>query len=106
MPTSALQRRRRIVDGGANTVIGRAAADIAVHRKIDVPVARLLDLPEQRHSAHDLAGLAIAALRDVARDPCFLHRIGFHAADAFDRRHLAVTNSPNTDRAGSYGLPL
>ncbi len=57
------------MDGGANAVIGAAAADVAVHRLIDVAVARLGDLRQQARRGHDLPGLAIAALRDVVLDP-------------------------------------
>ena len=42
------------------------AASMSASRRL--PVGR-----QQRGSAHHLAGLAIAALRHVFRDPCFLH---------------------------------
>ena len=46
-------------------------------RQIDVAVGRLLDFAEQRDRAHHLAGLAVAALRHVERDPGLLHRFRF-----------------------------
>src|SRR5262249_49795798 len=69
-PTSlALEQPCRIVNGGTDADIGRAAAEVAVHRQIDVAVRRLLVLLEQSDRAHDRSRLAIAALRNVARDP-------------------------------------
>ena len=41
---SALQRRGRVVDRGADAHIGGAAADVARHRAVDVGVGRLRDL--------------------------------------------------------------
>src|SRR5438552_18536925 len=61
------------MDRRAHAHIGRAAADIAVHRGIDVRVARLLVLAEQADRRHDLTGLAVAALDDIELLPCSLH---------------------------------
>src|SRR6266404_688588 len=61
--SSALQQLCRLVNGGADADIGRAPAEIAVHREIDVAVRWLFDLLEQSDRAHDLSRLAIAALR-------------------------------------------
>ena len=55
--------------------IGRAAADVAAHGVVDVGVGRLRVLLEQRRRRHDLAGLAIAALRHLQLDPGGLHRL-------------------------------
>src|SRR5687768_11595978 len=62
------------VDGGADARIGAAAAD-AGHRLVDVLVARMRVAPQQRHRSHDLAALAIAALRHLVIDPRLLHRV-------------------------------
>ena len=58
-------------------MIGRAAADVAVHRAVDVSIAR------RRHSrqaapwrSHDLPGLAVAALRHVEFAPGGAHCLG------------------------------
>jgi hypothetical protein len=66
------------VDGSADAHIGGAAAEVARHRVVDVGIGRLAVLAEQRDGAHDLAGLAVAALHDVELAPGFLH----HLADA------------------------
>ena len=70
------------VDRGANADIGGAAADIAVHGAVDIASVGVGLLPQQRDRAHDLAGLAIAALRHVERDPCLVHGVGLLAGQA------------------------
>src|SRR5256885_15592071 len=72
--SSRAERCGRILDRGADLVVRPAAADIAGHRLVDVLVARGLVRGEQRHRAHDLAALAVAALRHVVLDPRRLHR--------------------------------
>ena len=70
--------------GGADAMVSGAAADVAVHRKIDVAIRRVAHLREQRHRRDHLAGLAIATLRHVGGDPGRLHRVGNAAAHALD----------------------
>src|SRR5471032_1806305 len=60
------------VYGGADAVVGAAAADIAAHGVLDVGVAGIFIRVQQRGGAHQLARLAVAALRHVVRDPGFL----------------------------------
>src|SRR5471030_264139 len=62
-----------VVDGGADPLIGAAAADITAHGVVDVGVAGRLVRLEQRGGAHDLAALAVAALRHIDLDPRLLH---------------------------------
>src|SRR5262249_10818787 len=62
------------VDRLAHLVEGAAAADIG-DGVVDVLVGRLRLLLQQRRHGHDHAGLAIAALRHVARDPGLLHLV-------------------------------
>src|ERR1700730_7225955 len=71
--TSALPRCA--LDGGDDAVISPAAADIAVHMRDDVGARRLRILGEKLGRLHDLAGLAVAALRHLLGDPGFLQRM-------------------------------
>ena len=64
------------VDGAADAHIGAAAADIACHGRVDVGSVGLGRSLQERGRRHDLAGLAIAALRHVLGDPGLLHRVG------------------------------
>ena len=56
-------RLRGLLDRFANADIGAAAADVAGHRIVDVGVGRMRIACEQRRRRHDLARLAVAALR-------------------------------------------
>src|SRR5215204_6266397 len=69
-PAVGRRRCRRLVNGVADPQVRAASADIPVHRRVDVSVARIGVSREQRRSRHDLAGLAVAALRNVDRLPC------------------------------------
>ena len=53
------------MNGFADTHVGAAPADVAVHRLVDVGVGRLGNAREERRRRHHLAGLAVAALRDI-----------------------------------------
>src|SRR4051812_10639747 len=77
---------RGLLDRGADARIGAAAADVAGHGVIDIGVARLGRCGEQGARRHDLARLAVAALRHVEREPRLLDFLARRrAADGFDR---------------------
>src|ERR1700688_1716489 len=63
------------LDGAEDARIGAATADIAVHMANDVVAARILVGRKQRRGLHDLAGLAIAALRHLQVEPGLLQRM-------------------------------
>ena len=96
----------RHMHGGADALVGAAAADVG-HRLVDVRVGRLGIFFEQRRGRHDLARLAVAALRHVDRRPRLLHRmraVGRQALDGDDlvgRLHVA-----DTDRARALHLAV
>src|SRR5499426_2303029 len=76
---------RGLLDGGADTRIRAAAADVPGHGTVDVRIARLGSGSEQRACRHDLARLAIPALRHVEREPGRLDVLaGGGGADGFD----------------------
>src|SRR5690606_17934994 len=81
---SALQSLCRFVDGRADPVVGRAAADISAHGRIDIGVGRFRSLLQKRRRRHQLPGLAITALRHVERDPGRAEGFRLTARDAFD----------------------
>src|SRR5882672_8883931 len=83
-----LRRFRRGVDRGADAGVSAAAADVG-HRRVDVLVARARVPREERNRRHDLARLAVAALRDLVVDPGLLHRVQLAAlGEALDGEHL------------------
>src|SRR5262245_63479651 len=59
------------LDGGDDAVVGAAPADVAVHVRDDVGAARLGIGLQKLGRLHDLARLAVAALRHLLGDPGF-----------------------------------
>src|SRR5712691_5753184 len=80
---------RRAMDGGADPLVGAAAADVG-HRGVDIGVARAAVLGEQRRGSHDLPRLAVAALRHVLGDPGPLHPVAAARRQPLDRRGRAA----------------
>src|SRR3954447_14224536 len=75
-------------DGLARLLVGAAAADIR-NGAVDVGVARLRVILEQRGDRHDHAALAVAALRHVVVEPGLLHLVQFAVGgEPLDRRDL------------------
>src|SRR6267378_3377128 len=59
----------RVLDSLADSHISAAATDVPRHGSVDIAIGRLGVGREQRRRGHDLAGLAIAALRHLELDP-------------------------------------
>src|ERR1019366_953040 len=59
---------------------------------------------QQRRGLHDLAGLAIAALRDIHLAPCLLNRMITRGMQTFDRRDFPVDDVGHRGDAGADGL--
>src|SRR5688500_19574113 len=77
---------RGTADGRKDPLVGAAAADVACHGGVDIGVGGARLAFEQRRSRHDLAGLAVAALRDVVLDPRLLYRVAAVLREALDGR--------------------
>src|SRR5690606_13950535 len=73
IPTS-LEQFGCALDTSANSVVGAAAAAVR-HFSVDVFVRWVRVVIQQSHCSHDLAGLAIATLRNVEFQPRLLHRV-------------------------------
>src|SRR5256886_2614482 len=95
-----LRLLRRAMDGGADSLVGAAAADVR-HRGVDVGVRGVRVLRQQRSGGHDLARLAIPALRDVLRDPGALHRVRAVLGKAFDRGDALAGDRRHGQHAGA-----
>src|SRR6266571_2080650 len=77
---------RRVLDSLADSHISTAAADVPGHGGVDIAVGRVGLGREQGRRGHDLAGLAIAALRHLQRDPGLLDLLaGGCGTDGLDR---------------------
>src|SRR5437764_9285612 len=97
---SALMSRslRGPVDRRSDALIGAAAANVG-HRGVDVGVRGVRLLGEQRRRGHDLARLAVAALRHVFRDPRPLYGVRAVLGQALDRGDALVGDSRNGEHA-------
>src|SRR5271166_1880685 len=101
-----MSRSRSLLDGGANALIGPAAANVAVHRAVDVGVRGMRRLFQKRRGLHDLAGLTIAALRHVERAPSLLKRMISRGVEAFDGGDRLAAGVADRRDAGSPGLAV
>src|SRR6266568_1332568 len=76
------------LDRAHDARIGAAAADIGAHVVLDLRARRARVRREQRRGAHELARLAVAALRHALGEPRALqrvHAVGREALDGGDR---------------------
>lgn len=97
---------RSCLYGLADTGIAAAAADIALHGRIDVLIAGVGDLVKKGRRGEDLAALTVAALRDLFGEPSFLHRVGIVRREPFDGGDGLVDNGRCGDRAGTDGVAV
>jgi len=63
-------------------------------------------LRQQRGCLHDLAGLAVAALRHLLGDPGLLQGMIALGAEAFDGRDLLADGVAEGGLAGAYGFTV
>src|SRR5262245_1141048 len=93
LPSSALDRAH-------DALIGAAAADVRTHVFDDLVTRRLWVLLEQVGGAHDLSGLAVAALRHLLGQPGLLQRVRCIRRQPLDRRHRFACDLGHLDLAG------
>src|SRR5882762_10423195 len=96
-----------LLDGRTDTRIGTAAADVAGHGIVDVRIARPGRRGEQCACRHDLARLAVPALRHVQRLPS---RLDFltrgRGSDGLDGGDPPAGRRGHRGDAGPYRLPV
>ena len=91
--------------GGADALVGAAAADVAAQRRVDVGIGRIGLCGEQRGGGHDLARLAVAALHHVQLGPGALHRVAAVGRQSFDGGDLLARDGRHRRDAGTAGRP-
>src|ERR1700733_9170497 len=101
-----LERLGGCMDRGANTGIGSAAANVAAHRGVDVSVSRRCIFFKQCGGGHDLAGLAVAALRYLQRDPGGLYRFRGLALEALNSSDLSPCHPRQGHDTRAYRLAI
>src|SRR5258706_886380 len=98
--SSLLLSARRALDSFADSHIGTAAADVPRHGGVNIAVGRVGLRGEQRRRGHDLARLAVAALRHFQIDPGLLDFLaGGGSADRFDRSDALAGDSGDRRQA-------
>src|SRR5262249_8437930 len=80
--------------------------DVGAHVVYDLLAARPRLLLQQCRGAHDLPGLAIAALRHLLRDPRLLQRMAGIRREPFDRGHAAPREILDRVEAGVVRLAV
>src|SRR5882757_9713559 len=90
----------------ADAHVGGAAADVAIHRGINVRVGWLLVFAEQTDRRHDLPRLAVAALDHVEPLPCRLHGAGDLAFEPLDGGDLLAGRVADWRDARTYRLAV
>src|SRR6266700_277640 len=95
----------RLADSIADFRIGAAATDIG-HLPVDIGIAGMGIALEERGRRHDLAGLAIAALRHLLFDPGHDNGMVLVRGDAFDGGDVPSRQSARRKRAGPHGLAI
>ncbi len=76
------------MNGLADAEIGAAPANVAGHRVVDIVVGGFRRFAQQDGGGHDLARLAITALRHILIDPGRLERAAQLSGEALDGGHL------------------
>src|ERR1700749_840783 len=92
------------MDGVFEALLPAAAADVTGHRLANLVVAGFGILREQGGGLHDLAGLAVSALRDIDLPPGFLQRGSAVWVEPFDGGNFAIGRVGYRGDAGAYGL--
>jgi hypothetical protein len=80
------------VDGAADARVSAASANVSAHGFVNVVVGGLGIFLQEHSGAHDLTGLAIAALGNVDFNPRALKRMGKIRGKTFDGRNLFAFN--------------
>src|SRR5262249_7294906 len=71
------------------------------HDGIDVLIGRGRKVVDERHRLHDLARLAVAALRDLKLGPRLLHRMPALGIEPLDGRDLSAGDAGEGRYAGA-----
>src|SRR5215472_3679978 len=97
---------RSRADRGVDALVAAAAADVAEHGIVDLRVRRCRGFREQRRGLHDLAALAVAALRYADIAPGDLHRMLAGRMETFDCGDGLAADVGHRDAAGADGFAV
>src|SRR6516162_7434469 len=88
-------------NGRMDTLVASAATDVASHGIVDLLVGRSGGFRQERGRLHDLAGLAVAALRHAKITPSHLHRMLTLGIKTLDGDHRLTRDVGHDDGAGA-----
>lgn len=107
MKTSAIGLSGCFVDGGAYAKIRPAATKVAGHGIVDIFIAGIGFVVQQRNGGHNLSALAITALGNLFVNPGLLNRVQFSIlSDSLDGGNLFANGSRDGGAAGSDGRSI
>src|SRR5688500_363328 len=89
-----------------DTGVSTTTTNVASHRFIDIVISRLCYLRQQDRRAHDLARLAIAALRNVDFRPGLLQRMTEIWRESLDGCDLPAGSIRHALHAGADSLAI
>src|SRR5438105_7739867 len=89
------------MNGATNPWIRAAAADVAGHGLVNVFITGLWLLAQQNRGAHQLARLAVAALRNIFFYPGALQRMAQVSRQSFDGGYLLTLHARQRRYAGT-----
>src|SRR5712691_3316295 len=102
----ALSLPHGALDRAHDARIGAAAADVGAHLVLDLRARRARVRREQRRGAHELARLAVAALRHALGEPRALQRVHSIGREALDRRDRFALHARDRHQAGEHALAV
>src|SRR5689334_11076408 len=91
---------------GVDALVAAAAADVAEHGVVDLLVRGCGGFREQGRGLHDLAALAVPALRHADVAPGDLDRMFAGRMEAFDRGDGLAADVGHRDAAGANGFTV
>src|SRR5712692_6408174 len=94
------------LDRAHDARIGAAAAHVRAHVVLDLLARRIRFRREQRRGAHQLARLAVAALRHALGEPRALQRVHAIGREALDRRDRFALHARDRHQAGEHALAV
>src|SRR3984893_17906271 len=103
LPSALSTVLRRLLDSGTDALIGATATDVAGHGRIDIGVAGVRIVRQQRGRRHDLARLAVTTLDHFNVEPSLLDlSTARRLADCLNGRDGPVGQTGRRDDAGPY----
>src|ERR1700729_1659058 len=91
---------------GTNSSIGCTTADISAHGRVDIGVGGPLIALKQGRGRHDLAGLAVPALRHLQLDPGALNGPSVPASKALNGTDMPALHGRYRCDARANGLSI